>query len=530
MMTDWLTAKQIADLKLRGMPTSKRGVQLKAERMGWHGARTPDGEAAVRRSGNRVLYHVSLLPAGAAVGLNDTPANGGAGGKRTAVTALSSAAAWAAFAQRPDAVKEQAERRAAALGRIDDLQAAGVSKTAATKMVAAEEQVAVGTVYRWAAIVRGIDRADWPAWLVPDEKPGRRADRVATDPAAWDFIRSDYLRLEQPSWESCYARLQLAADEQGWQIATSRTMWRRFKAEVPDAVIVAARKGQQAVKDLTPPQRRDRAGMCALEAVNIDGHRWDVMVRWPDGKTGRPMMVASQDVHSGKILSWRIGRDEDALTVRLMLADLFRDHGLPTTIYMDNGRAFASKAITGGTVNRFRFKPRPEDPAGLLATLGITAKFTLPYSGQSKPIERAFRDMADHIARHPAFAGAYVGNKPENRPDGGGSKPVDLDAFRAVVSDGIRQHNAKPGRRSAVCRGVLSFDQAFTESVAMSPIRRASAAQLHMALLASQPVTASRHSGMVQIAGNRYWSDWMNGIRGQRVVVRFDPENRSPLV
>jgi hypothetical protein len=514
-MTDWMTAKQIADQRLPGLPATKRGVQLKADRENWQARETPDGQPAMRQSGNRVLYHVSLLPDAAAVKMT-VPKSDPDQPSRSAV--------WAAYERRTDDIKAQAEARAAALQRIDDLSASGLNRTAATKMVAAEVNVATGTVYRWAALVRGIDVADWPAWLVPDAKTGRRGGQTVTDPAAYDFIKSDYLRPEQPSWESCYARLELSAGEHGWQIATSRTLWRRFKADVPDAVIVAARKGEQAVKTLTPAQRRDKTGMHALQAVNIDGHRWDVMVRWPDGKTGRPMMIAAQDVYSAKMLSWRIARDEDALTVRLMLADLFRDHGLPDTIYMDNGRAFASKAITGGTSNRFRFKVKPEEPAGLLKTLGITAKFTLPYSGQSKPIERAFRDMADHIARHPAFAGAYVGNKPDNRPDRGGNKPVDLDTFMAVVRDGINQHNAKPARRTPVCRGVDSFDDAFAASVAASPIRRATEAQLRLALLASQPITTSRKSGMVEIAGNRYWSAWMNEIRGRRVIVRFDPE------
>jgi hypothetical protein len=42
------------------------------------------------------------------------------------------------------------------------------------------------------------------------------------------------------------------------------------------------------------------------------GAQVDVVVRWPDGTIGRPEMVAIQDVHSGKFLSWRISSRADA--------------------------------------------------------------------------------------------------------------------------------------------------------------------------------------------------------------------------
>ena len=37
----------------------------------------------------------------------------------------------------------------------------------------------------------------------------------------------------------------------------------------------------------------------ALEHVNIDGHKWDVFVRWPDGTVGRPVRLGPWDVPWG---------------------------------------------------------------------------------------------------------------------------------------------------------------------------------------------------------------------------------------
>ena len=56
---------------------------------------------------------------------------------------------------------------------------------------------------------------------------------------------------------------------------------------------------------------------------------------------------------------------------------LFRSrYGIPELITLDNGRAFASKWITGGARSRYRYRVRDEDPQGLLTTLGIELQFT----------------------------------------------------------------------------------------------------------------------------------------------------------
>jgi putative transposase len=139
---------------------------------------------------------------------------------------------------------------------------------------------------------------------------------------------------------------------------------------------------------------------------------------------------------------------------RLAFADLFSKWGIPAGCLLDNGRAFASKWITGGAKTRFRFKIREEEPTGILTALGVRIHWATPYRGQSKPIERAFRDLCDTIASHPAVHGAYTGNhidaKPENYGIAGGS---DRDVFVELVSRGIAAHNARPGRRTETARG-----------------------------------------------------------------------------
>ena len=149
-------------------------------------------------------------------------------------------------------------------------------------------------------------------------------------------------------------------------------------------VRVLCRDGAEALKRLYPAQQRRRDVFHALEAVNGDGHKFDVFVRWPDGEVVRPMMIGLQDVYSGKLLSYRVDKTENREAIRLALGDLVEAYGIPDHIYFDNTRAFANKMLTAGASHRYRFKTRDEDPVGIITLLGAEIHFVSPYSGQSK--------------------------------------------------------------------------------------------------------------------------------------------------
>ncbi|MDE0880703.1 MAG: transposase, partial [Sphingomonas bacterium] len=256
-----------------------------------------------------------------------------------------------------------------------------------------------------------------------------------------------------------------------------------------------------------------------------DGHKFDVFVKWPDGRIGRPMMVALQDILSRKIVAHRIDESENALATRMVFADCFRDWGIPKACVLDNGRAFASKMITGGAKTRFRFKIKDEDPLGILTALGIAIHWATPYRGQSKPIERGFRDMCDTIAKHPAFAGAYTGNKPDAKPENYGSRAIPIEEFKARVAAGIAAHNAQPNRRTEMCGGIRSFEDVFRASYAVAPIGKATPEQLRIALLTAEERTCDRQTGEVRLEGNRYYADELARHHGEKLTLRFDPDN-----
>ena len=520
---EWFSAAELAAMALPGLPGSKGALLEMADRLDWKQGGWENTRWRKRAGrGGGVEFHYSLLPHVAQVKLiHDLTAIEAVTEREAAKKALESSEMWTWFEGQPGHKKEEAARRLEALDTVRTLVGSGVGKLYAMQNVATKFQVGVSTLAGWETLVRGVIRAHWLPYLAP--RHAGRAGGAECDDAAWDFIRSDYLRAEAPTFTACYRRLERAAGKHGWTIPAERTLQRRMEA-LPEGVRVLAREGTEALKRMVlPSQERDRGVFHALEAVNVDGHKWDVFVRWQDGTIGRPMMVGFQDLYSGKILSWRLDRSENKEMVRLAFGDLVERYGIPDHCWLDNGRAFASKWLTGGTPNRYRFKTKDDEPAGIMTSLGIEIHWTTPYHGQSKPIERAWRDFATDTAKHPRFAGAYCGNNPTAKPENYGSTAVPVDVFLATLAEEITAHNARNGRRVATCRG-RSFDATFDESYAASPIKKATDEQRRLWLLAAEAIGAAKVDGSIQLMGNRYWSEFLASHRGQKLTVRFDPQ------
>ncbi len=539
-MREWYPTKDLAGLPQ--LPSTERGVQKRAEREGWRLRHVP----YACRGGRRREYHISALPEGAVAELMRREGAGGGSGSPSPQAPLPRGergfkeegssydpqALWAWAEKRPERLRARGRERAELLMKVMALAEAGTPMRKAFRAVGEAAGVSPANLRNWYYGVNGkpgakdYHRSDWAAALIPGYTGRTAAAKMS--PEAWEFVKADYLRPSRPSAAECYERLVRAAREHGWTVPSRKTVERRLK-DIPHAVRVLAREGAEALKRLYPAQERDRSVFHALEAVNADGHRFDVMVRWPDGEVRRPEMVAWQDLYSGKILAWRVDKAENADLVRLSFADLVREYGIPDHAYLDNGRGFAAKWVTGGAPNRYRFKVREEDPVGVLVALGVQVHWTTPYHGQAKPIERAFGDLARYVAKHPALEGAYTGNRPDAKPENYGSRAVPLEAFVRVLTEEIAAHNARPGRRTAVCRK-RSFDEVFAESYARSPIRKATAEQLRACMLAAEVKTARRNGEFRLAAGacgerhNRYWCPDLEEFAGERVVVRFDPQ------
>lgn len=524
-LVEWFSLAELAALALPGLPTDKRSLSRWAKLERWDQRAGADGALLARRRigrGGGVEYHASLLPAAARLALTARGLLVAEIAPGLGLPDAVSAGRWRWFDGQNSVVKAKAEARMKVVAEIELLEAAGLTRTAAVAQAARGCGQSTATLWGWLALIDGVPSHDRLPAIAPRFTGGGKA--AAIDPAIWEIFKSDYLRPSEPTLAVCYAKAKALGAERGLSLPSQMAFRRRFEKEVPQAARLLARKGSEALRRSVPAIRRSVEELHALELVNMDGHKFDVFVAPADGsKPVRPILIGIQDVYSRKLLAWRIGTSENTEMTRLVFADLFASAGIPRKVYLDNGRAFASKALTSGARTRYRFKDGDEDPTGLLTALGIEVCFTKPYRGQSKPVERAWRELCEFVAKGALCDGAYTGKDPVSKPDNYGKRAVPWADFVAEVGRMIGLHNAIEGRRGGVCRG-RSFDQVFAESYATAPIGKATPEHLRMALLTAETLRVNRITGEIAFHGNRYYAPFCSDLHGQRVIVRFDPE------
>lgn len=515
---EWWTTDALAASGLPDVPATRQGVDALAARQGWRA----QPMLARRRSGRGGGWEYSwrLLPVRAQAALLKSVET-----EDEAPSRMGRDEAWAWFDGLPEKAKTAARDRLAILQQVEGLEAP-MGKNLAVETVARGADIAPRTIWNWVGMIEGVDPADRLPYLAPRHRAAApKRERAECSPEFLDRIRADYLRLGGPSLRSAHRRVADWCQRAGLAFLEYRTTLRWFEENVPRVTQVFAREGEKGLARCFPPQIRDRSTLTALEGVVADCHKVDVFVQWPDiADPVRVQIVAFTDLFSNKILSWKVDLDPNKVAVMSAFGELVETWGIPRHCLFDNGREFANKWLTGGAPTRFRFKVREDDALGVLPQMGIKIHWATPGHGQAKPIERSFRDLADDLARHPAFAGAYVGPNPLAKPEDYGSRAIPLADFLEVTEQVIAAHNARPGRLTDNAKG-RSFDATFAESYAKSHIVKATAEQHRLWLMGQEVRKLQKHHGAFKLFDNSYWSDWMNEFVGQKVVARFDPED-----
>ncbi|QRY97117.1 hypothetical protein JT366_07740 [Sphingomonas paucimobilis] len=128
---------------------------------------------------------------------------------------------WRWYEGAGERVHSEAHRRLAVVQLVDTLVAAGMTRSAAVPAAAKDQGVGVSTLWSWLGLVDGVALADRLAHLAPRRQGGGVEATVSLD--AWQFLISDFMRPEQPTFSACYGR-----------------MTRAFQAHLPDRADPAA--------------------------------------------------------------------------------------------------------------------------------------------------------------------------------------------------------------------------------------------------------------------------------------------------
>lgn len=533
---DWFTAQELAGLP--GLPTTERGIRKLASSSSWNGRK--------RGSSKAIEYPIEYFPIEARVALLKKAENIRIGDnsykvKKSLDESYCREALWYHWDAATEKQRQAAKKKTEVVQAISALVDADVDVLTAFDAVAERHSTSAASARRWYYATRNYDRTDWPAVLLGQYGKSletRRKKEADCDPVAWDFFCADYLRPERPALRTAYARLEEAAAANGWAIPSLSSVRRKLEREIPVEQRVLLREGEHAAMRLFPSQERTVEDLAAMEWVNGDGYQHNVFVRWFNGEILRPKTWIWQDIRTRKILAWRTDVSENSDSIRLSLSDMIERYGIPRKLTIDNTMAAANKWTTGGVPNRYRFKVKEDDPKGIIPLLGIELHWTSVMfgrgHGQAKPIERAFSHggLGETVDKHPALAGAHTGPNPMDKPDNYGDRVIEAEEFLKVLAEGIAFWNRRPNRQTEVCRGMLSFDQAFEESYQQAAIRKATPEQRRLLLLPAEAVRISESGtfvmeagGKVQARKNRYFNERLLGLKPNKVVVRFDPQN-----
>ncbi|HEY6872916.1 MAG TPA: transposase domain-containing protein [Geobacteraceae bacterium] len=425
---------------------------------------------------------------------------------------------WRAFGSKSQKQKDKALARFHAVNAFKArCYEYGMSEGEAVEETAKEYGFHPQSIRNWVRKAEGGVQADRVAVLVNQARGNR--EKVEFTPEAWVSFKKDWLRRGRPSIASCYRRLQAVARVNGWTIPIKRTLENWIKRELDPMVIKYRREGMEAVEKCFPAMKRNKEIFNVLEAVNGDGFELGVWADFGNGVIVKPIVWSWQDIRSSKILAWRIDVSENRELLRLATLDLITDWGIPKYFYLDNTRAAASKQISGGLPNRYRFKVKDDDPLGIIPMIGSELKYVLPASGRSKPIERVhgIGGYSDFISL-PVFVGR--GTK---------GRPIPIDELEEVFRSFVNEINARPDRQGEAVKG-KSFDQVFNELYPEAIITKATEKQRKYCMCVAEVVMVSNadasvtlKAGKASFGENRYWHEALTKYMGQKVTARFDP-------
>ncbi|MEZ9999409.1 DNA-binding domain-containing protein, partial [Vibrio lentus] len=317
-MTNWFTTKELVGLP--GLPEHSQNISRMAKKNGW--------EFRQKEGVKGVAYEFSMnsLPIQTQTALMKKQGKVQVGDqvlelpKKKSEQSYCREALWARWSKNNNAAKEKAQQALRTVQAVFALKNNGIKLMDAYQSVSEEYGVALSTLRRSCAKVKGIDECDWAPALLPknfESSQTQKPNQFAyVTPEAWEFFKADYLSLEQPAMSVCYERLIDTAPSKGWKVPSLKSLGRRLEHEVPVQQRIMLREGEHALHQMFPPQERTVEGLHALEWINGDGYQHNVFVKWFNGEILRPKTWFWQDIYSRKIIGWRCDISENTDSIR----------------------------------------------------------------------------------------------------------------------------------------------------------------------------------------------------------------------
>jgi hypothetical protein len=178
--------------------------------------------------------------------------------------------------------------------------------------------------------------------------------------------------------------------------ASEHIVYRCIKYEISQPVKDYFRRGKKYYLDHYAPHINiDYTRYHSMQCVVYDHKTLDFasrVLRGGEWHRARPVLTAVTDKRSRMILGWRIDEIPSTVTIIRATRMMVERYGCPETAQFDNGKDFTSCWLTGNAWNEQHNKigaAGRKAVSSVMDDLGCASRFTEPYHGQSKHIERA---------------------------------------------------------------------------------------------------------------------------------------------
>ena len=387
-------------------------------------------------------------------------------------------AMWDAYERSGTINKKRAEKAFAAVRMFHDLVEQGSSKGDAEKAVFTSYGASKPTLWRYRNATDGHHQSEWLPRLSPKYKGGRPPAEI-TDAALYDILSHYFTTSKQP-FAVIMENARIKGRQNGWLIPSNDAVLNQIK-KLPDWVSKQGREGPKALERNHPAVKRNYTTLALNELWESDGRSSDIWCLWPDGTTARPFLIVWRDVRSRFVLGVKgclNPNTEVALSALFMAME--RTGTAPDFAKLDNGREYASKAMTGGQKTRYRFDVVPGEQIGVLTHLGVKVEWSEPGRGQDKPIESWWNYGANRIDKAPEFEGAYCGRNATSKPENfDRKKAIPIAVFEAKVNEVYQRYNTEHRHSGDGMNGRTPLE-VYTELAAETTRHKVNPAHLRM--------------------------------------------------
>lgn len=232
--------------------------------------------------------------------------------------------------------------------------------------------------------------------------------------------------------EMLYSKLQAVAQLNGWEKLPSYQSVTRYinylmeDEGMRNAWFLASRGEREYKNKVMVKGSRDTKGLRVMQVVMGDEHTFDCWVsyRQPNGKVIaiKPHLAAWVDMRSRVIMGDVLCKDanSDILKQSLLKMIYSEPGGVPEYLYIDNGKDYTAKAMTGRDRNDRGGLGFDNETQGFYKSIGIKDDHrALPYEPWSKAhIERFFRTVCNKFTRWmKSYTGTLTGSKTSDKVD-----------------------------------------------------------------------------------------------------------------